>query len=74
MSEPIKNTQSYANLFVAQKNLIFNKKLANNDKTPKTSIEHKAQPKTISKNKKQPNKLKIKITVTDQQIIIITEY
>ena len=60
MSKSAKNIQSCASLFITQKNLFFNNKLANNNKIPKALMKPKAQLKTMPKGKKQTDILKIK--------------
>ena len=58
--KPAKNTQLRASSFAAQRNLFFNNKLADDNKTPKALIKPKAQPKAMLKGKKWPKTLKTK--------------
>ena len=47
----------HISLFVAQKNLSFNNKLADNDKASKAFMKPKAQPKTMPKGKEKQKQL-----------------
>ena len=59
ISKSVKNTQSHIDFICCQKNLFFNNKLVNNNKTSKTLMKPKIQPNIMSKDKKKQKQLDI---------------